>query len=115
MKTNKKRLSAVFAPDTRFDVTASVTAPYRVVLDTEFERLQRRRLHELLHRTSDPDLNLLYRHAANEAAALASASGFPLLLWPLLFEEKAEAARRYAQRQARIRAQIPELAEEIPA
>jgi hypothetical protein len=36
-----------------------------------------------------------------------------LLVWPLLFEEKAEAARRYAWRQARIREQTADVAEEV--
>jgi hypothetical protein len=42
------------------------------------------------------------RRAANEAAALAWASIYPLLVFPVLFEEKTQAALRQAERQARI-------------
>ena len=42
------------------------------------------------------------RRAANEAAALAWATLYPLLVFPVLFEEKIEAALRQAERQARI-------------
>ncbi|MCI0537151.1 MAG: hypothetical protein L0Z50_18190 [Verrucomicrobiales bacterium] len=102
MSTNKKRIAARFAPETRFEVTPTATAPFRAILETEFERLQKRLLKDVLNRTIDPDLNLLFRHASTEAAALAAAAGYPLLLLPLLFEEKVEAARLYSERQARI-------------
>ena len=39
------------------------------------------------------------RRAANEAAALAWLTPFPLLVLPALLDEKAEAARRQAERQ----------------
>jgi len=42
------------------------------------------------------------RHAANEAAALAWAALYPLLVFPVLFEEKTATAVRHAERQARI-------------
>ena len=49
-----------------------------------------------------PELNAPLRRAANDAAALAWATVFPLLVFPVLFEEKTEAALRRAERQARI-------------
>jgi len=42
------------------------------------------------------------RRAANEAAALAWVTTFPLLVFPVLFEEKTALAVRQAARQARI-------------
>ena len=108
MNSNKKRIPTRFAPETRFEVTTAAAVPFRAVLETEFERLQGQLLRDLLNRTADPDLNLLYRHASTEAAALATATGFPLLVLPLLFQEKAEAARLYSERQARIRQRTAE-------
>ena len=52
---------------------------------------------------TNPDLRLLVRGAAHEATALAATTLYPLLLLPGLFEEKVEVARRYLERQARIR------------
>jgi hypothetical protein len=42
------------------------------------------------------------RRAANDAAALAWATLYPLLVFPVLFEEQTRAALRQAERQARI-------------
>jgi hypothetical protein len=52
--------------------------------------------------TPSPELNAPLRRAANDAAALAWATVFPLLVFPVLFEEKTEAALLRAGRQARI-------------
>ena len=49
-----------------------------------------------------PELNAPLRRAANEAAALAWVTLYPLLVFPVLFEEKAAAAVRQTERQARI-------------
>ncbi len=84
--------------------------PFRASLETEFERLQNQLLKDLLNRTADPDLNLLYRHAMTEAAAIAAATGYPLLVLPLLLVEKVEAARSYAERQAHILKRSSEIA-----
>jgi hypothetical protein len=49
-----------------------------------------------------PELTPPLRRAANDAAALAWATLYPLLVFPVLFEEKIAAALRQAERQARI-------------
>jgi len=49
-----------------------------------------------------PELNTPLRRAANEAAALAWVTLYPLLVYPVLFEEKAATAMRQTERQARI-------------
>ncbi len=59
--------------------------------------------------TAKPELNASIRRAANEAAALAWVTFYPLLLFPALFEEKIRHALRHAERQARIYANSPEL------
>lgn len=107
MNTNTKRIAARFEPETRFEVIPAAV-PFRAILETQFERLQNQLLKDLLNRTVDPDLNLLYRHASTEAAAVAASTGYPLLVLPLLFDEKAQAARHYAERQARIFEQTSE-------
>jgi len=100
MNAKRKTIPTRFAWETLFEVTPAATASFRAILETQFERLQNQLLKDLLNRTVDPDLNLLYRHASTEAAAVATATGYPLLVLPVLFEEKAEAARHYAERQA---------------
>ena len=108
MKENTT-LRAEFSPDTRFEVRPRAEAPFRALHEDEFERLKNRLLSEKLFTLADPDLNAPVRRAANEAAALAWVSFYPLLLFPTLFEEKARTALRNAQRQTRIYAASREL------
>jgi hypothetical protein len=90
-----------FAPETRFEVQANPPAPFRALQETEFERLKNRLLAEQLL-AAGPALNVPLRRAANDAAAIAWATVFPLLVFPALFEEKIAAAVLRAERQARI-------------
>lgn len=108
-KTNH-RLRAELGPDTRFEVQPTPPAPFRATLETDFERLKSRLVTETLLATAKPDLNATVRRAANEAAALAWVTFYPLLVFPALFEEKLQHAFRHAERQARIYANSPELA-----
>ena len=107
-KTNKLR--ADFSPETRFEVRPVPPAPFRATQETEFERLKNRLLTEKLLATAQPALNAPIRRAANEAAALAWVTFYPLLVFPTLFEEKIRTAVRQAERQTRIYASSPELA-----
>ena len=59
-------------------------------------------LAQQLQQATEAELNAPLRRAANEAAALAWVTLFPLLVFPVLFEEKTAAALRQAERQARI-------------
>lgn len=102
MKTKKTRLAAEFAPETRFELRPVPPAPFRANLETEFERLKNELLDEQLYLAGDAELYAPLRRAANEAAALAWATLFPMLLFPVLFEEKIESNVRQAKRQARI-------------
>ncbi len=104
MKTISYRLPAAFAPESRFELPPNPPAPFRAAITGEFERLQGILLRNLLHSTDDASVNLLYRHAVIEAAALAAATDYPALVLPVLVEEKARAAREYARLQARIHA-----------
>jgi phage regulator Rha-like protein len=109
MNENETRVEARFAPETRFELRPATVAPFRANLETEFERLKNRLLAEHLATASRAELNAPLRRAANEAAALAWVSFFPLLVFPELFAEKAGTAVRQAARQARIYANSREL------
>ena len=109
MKTNYRRLNATFAPETRFDLRPNPAAPFSATQDSEFERLKSRLLLERLEKQPEPETNSALRQVANEAAALAWVTPFPLLVFPLLFEEKANAALQRSERQARILALSNEL------
>ena len=102
MKTTRRELKAAFGPETRFDLTPVPPAPFRSVRETELDRLKDRLLHDLLARTENGTLYASLRRAANEAAALAWTTPFPLLFFAALFEEKAWTATRYAMRQSSI-------------
>ena len=101
MNTNKTRVPTRFGPETRYELRPAPPAPFRATRETEFEQLKTRLLAEQLA-VATPELNTLLRRAANEAAALAWVTFYPLLVFPVLFEEKTVAAGRQAQRQARI-------------
>ena len=102
MNKNETRVPARFGPETRFEVRPAPPVPFRATQDTEFERLKNRLIARQLAGAPTPELNPPLRRAANEAAALAWATIYPLLVFPVLFEEKTQAALRQAERQARI-------------
>ncbi len=101
MNRKLTRLPAEFGPSVRFEVRPEPAAPFRATQETELERLKTRLLANTLADAA-PDLNAALRCAANEAAALAWVTFCPLLVFPLLFEEKIEAALHRAKRQAHI-------------
>jgi hypothetical protein len=102
MNKYKTFVPAEFGPDTRFGLRTSPPAPFRATQETEFERLKDLLLAQQLAYAPAPGLSPPLRRAANEAAALAWVTPFPLLVFPVLFEEKIDAAVRQAKRQARI-------------
>jgi hypothetical protein len=101
MNKNKTYVPTEFGPETRFELRAAPPAPFRATQETEFERLKNKLLAQQLL-AATPELNVLLRRAANDAAALAWATVYPLLVFPVLFEEKIEAAVLRLKRQARI-------------
>jgi hypothetical protein len=104
-----RRVAARFAPETRFEVTPVPPAPFRATADSELELLKGRLLGEELERAGEPELNVRLRRAANEAAALAWATAFPLLVFPTLFDEKARTAHVEVKRANCIRNRSAEL------
>jgi hypothetical protein len=103
------RVPTEFAPETRFEVRPAPPAPFRGVQETGLERLKNRLLHEFLNALPEPRLNGYLRRAANEAAALAWVTPYPLLVFPGLFEEKAGTALLQAERQKSVRRRSLEL------
>ena len=102
MKKNKIKVPVGFAPELRFTLRPTPPAPFRATQETEFERLKVKLLATQLAHAPAPEFTPPLRRAANDAAALAWATVFPLLVFPVLFEEKAAAALRRLERQARI-------------
>ena len=103
MNARYRRVRTRFAPETRFEVKPVPPAPFRATQETELELLKNRLLQDRLARNARPELNVRLRRAANEAAALAWVTQYPLLVFPGLFDEKAGKARLEQERQADIR------------
>lgn len=110
MKMRNNTVPTEFGPNTRFALPVVTAAPtYRGAVEGELDRLKERLLAAELARTTNLEMNVLLRRAANDAVALVWLTPFPLLLLPALFEEKARVARRAAGRQALIRERSSEL------
>ena len=109
MNRNYRRLPARFAPETRFEVAPVPAATFRAAQETELERLKNRLLRQTLDELTAPEANGFVRQAANEAAALAWDTRFPLLVFPGLFEEKTATALRQVERQENILRRSQEL------
>jgi len=108
MKITRKRTDE-FAPYAPFDPGAPPDVNYRATETTELERLKHRLLREKLAGEVNGELTVPLRRAANEAAALAWVTTHPLLVFPVLFEEKARITRRHFERQLVVRARSREL------
>lgn len=106
-KENKLRTN--FGPGSRFDFRPAPPVNYRASEDSELERLKHKLLRERLANVLNVALVVPLRRAANEAAALAWVTPYPLLVFPELFEEKLRLARLQVARQMRVRSQSPEL------
>jgi hypothetical protein len=103
MNEKYRRVPTEFGPDVGFEVNPSPPSPFRARQTAEFERLKAQLLAERLEAGWNLRLDSHLRRAANEAAALAWVTRYPLLVFPALFEEKAEAALLRAARQEQIR------------
>ncbi len=103
MSAKCRKLPATFGPDTRFNLTPIPAAPYRALQESRFENLKADLLSARLEQVWEPELTSQVRRAANEAAALAWLTPYPLLMFPELFEEKTEAALAVAERQRQVR------------
>jgi hypothetical protein len=105
MKTNtnthKHQLAVRFAAPTHFSVSLPGVAR-RDWVDANLDRFKHRLLQNLLEDKRWLMLESSFRQAADEAASLAWTTPFPLLVLPILLEEKARIARLRALRQEQI-------------
>jgi len=99
MNANYRRVPTRFGPETRFELKPVPPAPFRAVQETKFEQLKNELLDGRLNELLDTSFNSYLRTAANEAAALAWVTPYPLLVFPTLFEEKACSALQLAEKQ----------------
>jgi hypothetical protein len=113
MKTNRTTLLTRFEPETRFDVVPVPAVPFRGTAETALEEFKARLLREALHTATDTELYAPLRRAANEAAAAAWLTPFPLLFLPALFEERFAAARRQVERAQSVRARSRRILAEL--
>jgi hypothetical protein len=102
MNKNRTEAPTRLASQLRFEQRPAPPAPFRATQENEFEQLKNQLLTQQLAEIPTAELNTPLRRAANEAAALAWATVCPLLVFPVLFEEKTAVAVRQAERQARI-------------
>ena len=75
--------------------------PHALALAARFDNLKTRLLLQRLNETPESETHASIIKQANEAALLAWLSGYPLLAFPCVFEERALAAAEHARRQAR--------------
>ena len=92
MKPNKTKVPTIFGPEIRFNISPIPNTPVWATREARFDRLKERLLLASLNRFKDREANCRIRRAANEAAALALVTSYPLLVFPLLFEERIECA-----------------------
>ena len=113
MKTNRTKLLTRFDPETRFNVAPVPAVPFRGTRETELEQFKKQLLRAALSQATDAELYASLRRAANEAAAVAWMTPFPLLFLPLLFEEKIAAARRQYERAQSVRTRSRKILSEV--
>jgi hypothetical protein len=94
-----KKKPTPLRPAAAWQANSAPAAPFRAVQESEFERLKAEMLREKLKELWEPEFNSVLRGVANEAAALAWVTPYPLLVFPGLFEEKTAAAMAHADRQ----------------
>ncbi len=109
MNAYEQRVPTDFAPEVRFEVAAGPPSPLRATQDAELERLKNQLLQERRGEAWDSRLRGALFRAANDAAAMAWVTPYPLLVFPVLFDEKAAVALQQAQRQTHVRARSREL------
>ena len=100
-----RKLNAYFDPETEFEADVLRGEP----LKQAFAGLQENLINETLGETETLALHGPVKHAANEAAGLAWTTAFPLLVFPTLFQEKVDGARKHQDRAQRIKAQTADL------
>ena len=110
MSAKSRFLQAKFSRETRFEVCAIISAPFRGPVEWRLDQLKSKLLQRVLSGMRNDELQSKLCWAAQEAASLAWMTPIPLLVFPALFEEKVGAAREQWVKQQRIRRQPQPLA-----
>lgn len=105
---NRVKIPTEFEPDVRFVLSPSFPVVFKGNVEDELERLKNRMLREKLEK-AEPEIYAPLRRAANEAASIAWSTTYPLLVFPLLFEELAAKAVRFFKKQNEIKEKTAEL------
>lgn len=103
----RKKLRPYFDPETEFETEILSGEPLKETFATLHEALVAQTIQE----TETLGLHPRVKQAASEAAGLAWTTGFPLLVFPALFQEKVHRARREQEKAQRIKAETAELME----
>jgi hypothetical protein len=111
MKTNERSIAAIFAQDDHFEVVPATAAPARGAMETELDGLKTRLLKARVEQLTQLGAAVPMRRAANEAAAMAWLTPYPLLVFPALFEEKTHRLLLQLSKQARVLARTEGLVE----
>jgi hypothetical protein len=82
-------------------------------LEVRFQELHNRLVLHLVQEVQNPSLRSNLQQAASEAASLAWTTPYPLLVIPILLEEKALAARLRTVRQSQIQTRSQEIVEAL--
>ncbi len=115
MRTQYGKIMTRFEAETRFEAGPIAPAPFRGPLEMELEQLKERLLQPMLKGSAGPAQCVPLRRAANEAAGLAWITPFPLLVFPVLLEEKVAAAQRREAHQRQVREKTEGLLERAAA
>ena len=112
--TTTTRLLTRFERNKRFRLKPKTVRSTTDTAERAFEQLKARLLHPVLDEATDASVRRQLRLAANEAAAIAWTTPFPLLVLPELLQEKAIEAREYARRQEVVHEATQDFAEAGP-
>ncbi|MCL5097176.1 MAG: hypothetical protein M1608_06570 [Candidatus Omnitrophica bacterium] len=105
MKASAQKVPTRFTAETMYEVPIPVVSVAWLPGSTaqEIERFKTRLLCQMFNEPENAALHQSLQLAAEEAASLAWLTPFPLLVLPILLDEKVQVARAQAARQERIR------------
>ena len=114
IKANRAgHLNAQFEPNIEFELALQPGTVSPESVRIRFQELQNRLLEETLGQTPNPILRENMHGVANEAAALAWTTQFPLLIMPVLFHEKARSVRLQLEKQHRVSMRSQQLVDAV--
>lgn len=106
-------ISTQFDNEVAFEMTPLPGVVPSDTVQLRFVELQNRLVEETLHETPNPFLREGLHQAANEAAALSWTTPYPLLVMPVLFNEKVHAVRLRLGKQHRVAMKSQSLADDM--